>query len=129
VLRAALVEIPIYCWIFLSRVDDLEDARTMLFFAFVAVEMVIALNCRSLRFSIFKVPPHGWLLLALTWELILVTAIVQIASVRDAFGIGMPTASGIATISLAAIFVFLAIEASKYLMRRTWPSGQQATRD
>ena len=59
------MEIPSYSWIFLNRPEDLEDARTMPFFMFVGVELVIAPNCRSLVFSIFTVPPHEWLAIAL----------------------------------------------------------------
>ena len=66
--RAVAIEIPLYYWIFLRHADDLEYARTMLFFMFVGVELVIALNCRSLVFSIFRVPPHKWLVIALAWE-------------------------------------------------------------
>jgi len=118
ILRALLIEIPVYYWIFLSRADDLEYARTMLFFTFVGVELVIALNCRSLVFSIFTVRPHKWLVLALAWELLLIAAIVQIPAVRQAFGIGIPALADIILIAAIGLMVMAVIETTKVLLRR-----------
>ena len=118
ILRAVAVEIPIYYWIFLSRADDLEYARTMLFFMFVGVEFVIALNCRSLVFSIFTVAPHKWLVIALAWELVIIALIVQIPAVRHAFGITLPTLPDLAIICAIGLTVMAIIEATKILLRR-----------
>jgi Ca2+-transporting ATPase len=118
ILRAVVIEIPIYYWIFLSRLDDLEYARTMLFFMFVGVEFVIALNCRSLVFSIFSVPPHKWLVIALAWELLLIALIVQLPAVRQAFGITFPTLADLALIATIGVILMLLIEATKILLRR-----------
>jgi Ca2+-transporting ATPase len=118
ILRAVVIEIPIYYWIFLSRLDDLEYARTMLFFMFVGVEFVIALNCRSLVFSIFSVPPHKWLVTALAWELLLIALIVQLPAVRQAFGITFPTLADLALIATIGVILMLLIEATKILLRR-----------
>ncbi len=60
-------------------------------FMFVGVEFVIALNCRSLVFSIFPVPPHKCLGIALIWEILLIALIVQLPAVRQAFGITLPS--------------------------------------
>lgn len=117
-LRALLVEIPVYYWIFLSRVDDLEYARTMLFFMFVSVELVIALNCRSLVFSIFTTPPHKWLVIALAWELLLIAVIVQIPAVRQAFGIAIPAMADVILIAAIGLAVMAVIETTKVLLRR-----------
>ncbi len=46
----------------------MAHARTEIFFLFIIIELVIALNFRSMRYSIFEAPPHKWLLLALAWE-------------------------------------------------------------
>ncbi len=118
ILRAVIIEIPVYYWIFLSRTDDLEHARTMLFFMFVGVEFVIALNCRSLVFSIFTVPPHKWLIIALAWELAIIALIVQIPAVRQAFGITLPSLPDLAIVCAIGLMVMAVIEATKVLLRR-----------
>ena len=101
-----------------SHLDDWEHARTMLFFMFVAVEFVIALNCRSLVYSIFDAPPHKWLIIALAWELALIAILVQIPAVRQAFGIAIPSLADLALVSAIALFVMVVIEASKVMLRR-----------
>ncbi|MEN8167407.1 MAG: cation-translocating P-type ATPase [Pseudomonadota bacterium] len=118
ILRAMVIEIPVYYWIFFSHLDDWEHARTMLFFMFIGVEFVIALNCRSLAFSIFSVPPHKWLIIALVWELLLIVLLVQIPAVRQAFGITLPSLADLALISAIGLMVMAVIEASKILLRR-----------
>ncbi len=120
ILRAVVIEVPIYLWIFFSHFDDLEHARTMLFFMFVSVEFVIALNCRSLVYSIFSAPPHKWLIIALAWELALIAFLVQIPAVRQAFGITIPSAADLALVSVIGLFIMVLIEASKVLLRRYW---------
>ncbi len=118
ILRAVIIEIPIYYWVFLSRLDDLEHARTMLFFMFVGVELVIALNCRSLVFSIFTVPPHKWLVIALIWEVLLIALIVQLPAIRQAFGITLPSVADLVLIAVIGLVVMSLIEATKILLRR-----------
>ncbi len=118
ILRAVIIEVPIYLWIFFSHADDWEQARTMLFFMFVAVEFVIALNCRSLVYSIFSVPPHKWLIIALAWELALIAFLVQFPAVRQAFGITIPGIGDLLLIAAIGLFVMVIIEASKVLLRR-----------
>jgi Ca2+-transporting ATPase len=90
----------------------------MLFFMFVGVEFVIALNCRSLVFSIFTVPPHKWLVIALAWELVIIALIVQIPAVRQAFGITLPSLPDLAVICAISLMIMAVIEATKVLLRR-----------
>lgn len=118
ILRAVVIEIPIYYWIFFSHSDDWEHARTMLFFMFIGVEFVIALNCRSLVFSVFTAPPHKWLVIALVWELLLIALLVRIPAVRQAFGITLPSLADLALIATISLIVFAIIEATKILLRR-----------
>ncbi len=126
-LRAALIEIPVYYWIFLSHADDLEYARTMLFFMFVGVELVIALNCRSLVFSIFSVPPHKWLIIALAWELLLIVVITQFSAVRHAFGIMIPAPADVGLIAAVGLLVMAVIESTKMLLRRYKTSSTRSS--
>ncbi|MDP3016906.1 MAG: cation-translocating P-type ATPase, partial [Deltaproteobacteria bacterium] len=86
ILRAVLIECPFFYILFFHELSDITHARTEIFFLFIIIELVVALNCRSLIYSVFKVPPHKWLLIALAWEIVLIAVLIQIPSVREAFG-------------------------------------------
>jgi Ca2+-transporting ATPase len=118
VLRAVIIECPFFFLLYYYHLPDVASGRTAVFFLFVIVEFVIALNCRSLRESIFRAPPHKWLLIALAWEIILVVVLIQIPAVRQAFGINMPSAGELAVITAFGIFVMAIIELTKVVMRR-----------
>jgi Ca2+-transporting ATPase len=118
ILRAVLIESPFFFLIFYLNLSNLTQARTTIFFLFIVVEFVIALNCRSLTFSIFQAPPHKWLLMALGWELVLVAVLVQIPAVREAFGINFPTLAELALVSTVGLLVFVLIEATKFVLRK-----------
>ena len=117
-LIAVLIESPFFFIIFHHDLSDLTQARTTIFFLFIVVEFVIALNCRSLTFSIFQAPPHKWLLMALGWELVLVAVLVQIPAVREAFGINLPTLAELTLVSAVGLLVFVLIEATKFVLRK-----------
>ncbi len=117
-LIAVLIESPFFFLIFHHNLSDLTQARTTIFFLFIVVEFVIALNCRSLTFSIFQAPPHKWLLMALGWELVLVAVLVQIPAVREAFGINLPTLTELTLVSAVGLLVFILIEATKLVLRK-----------
>jgi Ca2+-transporting ATPase len=71
-----------------------------------------------MRHSIFKAPPHKWLLLALIWEVLLILGLVQFSSVRDAFGILKPSATGLGIVFGFGVFVFISMEVIKAILRR-----------
>jgi Ca2+-transporting ATPase len=112
-LMAVAIELPIFLWIFFGSQPDMELARTRVFFMFILIELAIALNFRSMRYSVLKAPPHKWLMIALFWELVLIAVLVQIPAVREAFGIGMPGSGDIFQILAICAFVFIAMEAMK----------------
>jgi Ca2+-transporting ATPase len=118
VLMALVVEIPFFYFIFFHEFTDITGARTEIFFLFIITELIIALNFRSLRFSIFKVPPHRLLMMAITWELILICGLIQIPSVRNSFGITKPSLAGLEIILGYCIFVFISMEVVKAIFRR-----------
>jgi Ca2+-transporting ATPase len=115
---AVIIEFPIFLWIFFGSQPDMELARTRMFFMFVLVELAIAINFRSMHYSIFKAPPHKWLIVALLWEVLLIAGLIQIADVREAFGVRMPSVMDIAYISGFGLFVFVAMEIVKTVMRK-----------
>jgi Ca2+-transporting ATPase len=121
---ALVVEMPLLFYIFYSELSDLTHARTVMFFLFVIIELVVALNFRSMRFSIIKAPPHKWLLLALVWEVILILVLVQIPAVREAFGINMPNFWDFEIIIGFSILVFCAMELIKFIIRKKDSAGK-----
>lgn len=113
-IRALLVETPILLMAFISALPDgIDAARTRLFLTFVFVELAIALNCRSLRFTLDKAKPHKWLLLAVAWEVLLIFLIVAIPATRDALHLNIPTLEDIAWIVGGMSATFIAVEAMK----------------
>jgi len=118
ILLAVFIEIPFFFYIFLKDLPDLSLARTQIFFLFILVELIIALNFRSMRYSAFRVLPHKWLVLAILWELLLIALLVQFPSVRDAFGIVKPSAGDLAMILGFGAFLFASMEVLKALLRK-----------
>jgi Ca2+-transporting ATPase len=117
ILLALFIEIPFFFFLFYHELHDLAQARTEMFFLFILIELIIALNFRSMKYSIFKVRPHKWLLMALAWEIILITVLVQIPAVRNAFGILKPSAVSLELILGFGIVVFISMEVIKAVIR------------
>lgn len=115
---ALIIEIPFFFFLFYHELYDITHARTEIFFLFVIIELIIALNFRSMRYSIFKARPHKWLLLAIVWEVILIVVLIQIPSVRDAFGIIKPSFSDLQIILGFGIIVFISMEVIKVILRK-----------
>ena len=118
ILMALLIETPFFYLLFFHDFGDIARARTEIFFLFIIVELVIALNFRSLRFSVFKVPPHRWLILAILSQVVLVSVLIQIPTIRTSFGVQKPTLPMIGIILGFSAFVFLAMEVVKAMMRK-----------
>ncbi|OHD70717.1 MAG: ATPase, partial [Spirochaetes bacterium RBG_16_49_21] len=118
ILVAVIIEIPIFLGLFFHDLGDITHARTEMFFIFIIVEMVIALNFRSMRYSIFSAPPHKWLILSIAWELLLITGLMQIPAVREAFGIVIPNLRDIGIILGISALVFLSMEIIKAFIRK-----------
>jgi Ca2+-transporting ATPase len=124
ILMALLIETPFFYFLFFHDFSNIAQARTETFFLFIVVELVIALNFRSLRFSVFRAPPHRWLVLAILSQLILTILLIRLPSVRDAFGVLNPSAGTIAVILGFSGFVFLAMETIKAVLRKR-PANQE----
>ena len=115
---AVLMWSPFLLFIFIHDLREIVHARTELFYLFLFVELVIALNSRSLRYSFFKLRPHKWLVIAVVSQVLLTAGLLMIPSIRRGFGILLPTASD-ALIALAfGAFVFLSMEGIKAYLRR-----------
>jgi Ca2+-transporting ATPase len=118
ILLALFIEIPFFFFLFYHELYDITHARTETFFLFIIIELIIALNFRSMRYSIFKAPPHKWLLLALLWEFALIAFLIQLPTVREAFGIIKPTATDLEIIIGFGIVVFISMEVIKTVLRK-----------
>src|SRR3970282_1352405 len=118
ILMAVLIECPIFLWIFFQTQPDMELARTRIFFMFVFIELIIAINFRSLRYSLIQAPPHRWLLLAIAWALALILVLMQFPAVLSAFGIAMPSVSDLLMILALGFGIVIVIEVAKAGFRR-----------
>ena len=118
ILFAVVMECPLFLWVFFANFADIEHARTEIFLMFVLIELILALNFRSLRYSILEAPPHKWLLIAIGWELLLIAVLIQFDAVRESFGITMPTFSDVAFVLALGFGVMVSIEIVKAVLRR-----------
>ena len=118
VILGALIECPIFLWIFFQDLHNIEVARTEVFLMFVIIELILAMNFRSLRYSMLEAPPHKWLIIAIVWELALIAVLVQFDAVREAFGINMPTWSDVGFVLLLGAGIMITIEIAKLVLRR-----------
>jgi Ca2+-transporting ATPase len=126
ILMAVIIECPIFLWMFFRSQPDMELARTLIFFMFVFIELIIAINFRSLRYSLLQAPPHKWLLLAIAWELVLIVILIQFPAVRSAFGITVPSAADLGMIIALGVGIVIVIEMAKVGFRAT-PGGKALT--
>jgi Ca2+-transporting ATPase len=122
---ALLIEIPFFFFLFYHDLNDIAHARTEIFFLFIIIELIIAFNFRSMRYSIFKAPPHKWLVWAILSQVILTAALIQIPTIRDAFGIIMPSVSDIGMILGFGVVVFISMEVMKAILRKKMQVGRR----
>jgi Ca2+-transporting ATPase len=117
ILLALLIEVPFFFYLFIHTEADIERARTITFVLFIVVELIIALNFRSMRYSFFSALPHRWLVLAVLFQAILTVALVQVPAVREVFGITLPSLLDLAMVGGFGIVVFISIEVVKVFLR------------
>jgi Ca2+-transporting ATPase len=116
-IRAILIEAPLLLWVFISSLPlGLEVAQTRLFLVLVFFELVLALSCRSLKYTIVKARPHKLLVGTIIWEIALIILIMNVPFLRETFRlapIGMYDV--LLIVSLSAI-VLLTIEITKRIL-------------
>lgn len=125
ILLAIFVEIPFFLYLFYHQYEHIVEARTEQFFLFIIIELIIALNFRSMRYSIVKAPPHLWLIIAILSQILLTTLLIQIPFLRSAFGIMKPTWPDLRIILGFGIFVFICMELVKAIIRRKMMAAGQ----
>ena len=127
ILLALLIEIPFFFFLFFHDLKDIAHARTEIFFLFIIIELIIAFNFRSMRYSIFKAPPHKWLTIAILSQVVLTAVLIQIPTIREAFGINKPSASDMGIILGFGFVVFISMEVIKAILRRKMQMGRRIT--
>jgi len=117
-LRAILIETPLLLWVFLSSLPQgIEIAQTRLFLVLVFFELVLAVNCRSLKYTLLQVKPHKFLSLAILWEIILILILANIPAMRQALGLVQVGIFEVGLIIGLCLIVLLTIEITKWLLR------------
>lgn len=108
-----------FVWLFFSNLGrGIEAARTVLFLSFVIIELSLALNLCSIRYSITKVKPHKWLLLAVLWEFFMLCMIVSLDVLRNVFQLVPLSPQDLAVLAFSAILPFVELE----LVKRVVPN-------
>jgi Ca2+-transporting ATPase len=115
---AVLLWSPGLLFVFLHDLRNIVHARTELFYLFLFVELVIALNSRSLKYSFFKLRPHKWLIVAVASQVALTVALLAIPSLRAGFGVLPPRLGDFEIMLGFGAFVFLSMEGIKAYLRR-----------
>jgi Ca2+-transporting ATPase len=117
---AVIVESPLLIAAFyLALPMGIDAARTRLFLLFIAFELVLAINCRSLRHSVLKVGPHKWLVLAVLWELSLITLLISHPVTRTLLRITVPTVDDMLWCVAGGLATFASIETLKHISSRS----------
>ncbi len=109
---------PFFFWAFFRRGEDIALARTDLFFLFVIVELVMAVNLRSLRYSVFRLRPHKLLLASVLLGVILTFALVQVPQVRGSLGVVIPGTEDMEIVLAIALWVTLSTELTKVFLKK-----------
>ncbi len=99
---------------------NLIEARTQLFTAIVLVELAIALSCRSLKFSIFKVGvfKNKFLWAAVFSSFALQLMVLYVPQLHSLFDVTYPEAIDWITAVVFMLIAFSALEVGKYLTSR-----------
>jgi P-type Ca2+ transporter type 2C len=127
ILMIFVIEIPILSYLFFGGLGDMTDVRTQIFFFFVITEFVIALNLRSVKYSIFKAAPHKWLLLSIAFNLVVLVVLTQIPAVLDTFGVVKPSASDLGIILGMCAVLTIGMELVKAILRKKMPETRRLT--
>ncbi len=127
IVLAVAIQVPFYYFLWFHGLGDILNDRTEIFLLFIVIELVVAINCRSLIHSVFKAPPHKWLVLSVVSQVLLTGLLVlppQITVFREAFGITYPTPTAVVFILVFGVFQFLSMELVKFFLRRS-KTGKQ----
>jgi hypothetical protein len=120
VFRAVLIESPFFSFRLFPNTTRYYSCEDDDIFSFHHYRTHHSPQSRSLTYTMFKAPPHKSLLLALLWELLLISVLIQFPYVRETFGITKPSLSDLKLIIAFSIVIFVIIKVSKLALRRFW---------
>jgi len=116
-IRAIMVETPLLLWVFISSLPlGLQVAQTRLFLVLIFFELVIALSCRSLKYTLIKARPHKLLVGTILWEIGLILLITNVPFLRESFNLAPVGIYEIILIAGLSAIVLLTIEVTKFLL-------------
>jgi Ca2+-transporting ATPase len=117
---SALVNLGLFIWA-LNSGRGLEQAMTMTFVSLVLIQFFKAYNFRSHRHSVLRRPfANKWLNLAIIWELVLLSLIVYLPFLHDAFGTYALSPTDWLIVAGLAVTVVPVLELAKWMERRGW---------
>jgi Ca2+-transporting ATPase len=98
----------------------LLEARTQLLTAMIAMELVIAISMRSLKYPVYKVGAfkNKWLWYAILVSFALQLVILYVPSLQTLFDVHSPELIDWAIATLYAVIVFSSLEVGKYVASR-----------
>jgi len=120
VLMAVLLLLAFYSHLPWLSEFRLLEARTQLLTAMIAMELVIALSMRSLKYPVFKVGPfkNKWLWVAILTSFALQLVILYVPGLQGLFDVHTPESIDWVIAALFAGIVFATIEVGKYIASR-----------
>ncbi len=123
---SALVNLGLFTWA-LNSGRGLEQAMTMTFVSLVLIQFFKAYNFRSDRHSVLRRPfANKWLNLAIIWEMVLLSLIVYLPFLHDAFGTYALSVTDWLIVAGLAVTVVPVLELAKWMERRGWLGSMDA---
>jgi Ca2+-transporting ATPase len=119
-LWSTLVNLTLFQWARTSG-RSIAEAMTMSFVSLVLIQFFQAYNLRSERISVIKKPfANKWLNLAISWELIMLSAVVYVPFLQKPFGTFCLTWQDWEIIIVSALTIVPILELAKWVIRRGW---------
>ena len=119
-LWSMLVNLGLFAWA-LSSGRSAAEAMAMTFVSLVLIQFFKAYNFRSDRLSVLNRPfANRWLNWAISWELVLLFAVVYVPSLHKPFGTFSLALVDWAIVVGLALTISPVLEAAKWMERRGW---------
>jgi Ca2+-transporting ATPase len=121
---SGLVTLGLFIWA-LEAGRPLAEAMTMVFATLVLIEFFKAYSFRSDRNSMLHRPfANRWLNVAIVWELVLVSLVINVPFLQDAFGtVGLSLATWL-LVGAVAFTIVPVLEIAKLAIRRACADGE-----
>ncbi len=134
IMVSVLIQVPLLLFIYTSIAPIgtdptdplLIEARTVLFYTFVFGEFALALACRSLKYTLWKAPPHKLLWGSIILNIVLTIVLFgMVPGVTEVFEIAPLHIIGIETIIVFCVILLTAVEGLK--MFNQWSEKKKKT--